>query len=286
MGGGSLRATAIELEPLEPEDAEELADALLSEGSLSEQTRLALLEKTEGNPLFLEETIRMLVEEDGGGTGNRIPDTVQMLIAARIDRLPRRARSLLRWAAVMGRIFWRGAIAELDPEVDELDATVENLVDRGFVTREARSTIPGEPAFRFKHVLIREVAYAGLSKGARVEAHRAFASWLEANAGSELLEIRAFHLGEAADLLLELDGVVDDELATIAAAALEESGRRALSRQANRTARRRLLQAVALEPLSSAATGRPRRRCGSRTSPLCRRRWSSCGRLRAPSTTT
>jgi class 3 adenylate cyclase/tetratricopeptide (TPR) repeat protein len=247
-GGGSLRAAAIELEPLEPEEAEGLADALLIDGGLSVETRSELLAKTEGNPLFLEETVRMLLEDGGRAGGGRIPDTVQTLIAARIDRLPRRSRSALRYGAVMGRIFWAGALAELDPDLAQLEATVDDLVDRGFITRETRSTISGEPAFRFKHVLIRDVAYAGLSKGARAEAHRTFARWLELRAGSELLEIRAFHLGEAAEILLELDGTVEPELAAVAAAALERSGRLALARQANRPARRRLQQAVALEP--------------------------------------
>ena len=85
-GGGRLRAAAIELEPLAPEESEELLDALLADRELSPSERKTLLEKTEGNPLFVEETTRMLLE--GGTSSKRIPDTLQAMIAARIDRLP------------------------------------------------------------------------------------------------------------------------------------------------------------------------------------------------------
>src|ERR671931_933848 len=94
-GGGRLRATAIELEPLQRDESEELLDALLDGTELSEQARRALLDKTEGNPLFVEETMRML-DEEGHDSVERIPDTVQALIAARIDRLSGESKSLLQ----------------------------------------------------------------------------------------------------------------------------------------------------------------------------------------------
>src|SRR5919199_3911451 len=105
-GGGRLRATALDLEPLAPADAEALIDALLAEQDLEADIRELLLEKTEGNPLFVEETIRMLVED---GQAERIPDTLQALIAARIDHLPAEEKTLLQRAAALGRIFYRGA---------------------------------------------------------------------------------------------------------------------------------------------------------------------------------
>ena len=107
----------------------------------------------------------------------------------------------------MGRIFMRGALAQLSPELDDVDAALDDLLFRDFVVREDRATISGEQAFKFKHVLIREVAYAGLSKGSRADLHHLFAGWLGERAGEELLEIRAFHLDQAARLLAELDGV-------------------------------------------------------------------------------
>jgi class 3 adenylate cyclase/tetratricopeptide (TPR) repeat protein len=247
-GGGRVRATAIELEPLQREDSEELVDALLADVALPEDVRDDLLDKTEGNPLFVEETIRMVAEDRGGDGRVRIPDTLQALIAARIDRLPLGEKLLLQRAAVIGRVFWGGAIERLAPELDSVDEVLDDLLLRDFITRESRSTISGERAYRFKHVLIREVAYAGLSKSDRAAHHLAFAGWLAERAGEELLEIRAYHLDQAATLTAELDGAVPPELASDAAAALSAAGKRALSREANRSARRLLLRAAELEP--------------------------------------
>ena len=247
-GGGHVRSTAIELEPLGRQESEELLDALLADADLAPDVRDALLAKTEGNPLFVEETIRMLVEQGGDGKAvMRIPDTVQALIAARIDRLPPAAKAVLQRGAVIGRTFWGGAVRILGGG-DDVDTAIEQLLAREFLTREPRSTISGETAYRFRHVLMRDVAYAGLSKGARASLHRRFADWLHGRSPDELLETRAYHLEQAASLHEELDGVVPHELAHEAARALERAGRRALSREANRPARRLLRRAVELEP--------------------------------------
>src|SRR5918911_4741793 len=243
-GGGRVRATAIELEPLGPEESEELMDAL--DGALGPSERAEVLAKTEGNPLFLEETVRMLQEEGTDATG-RIPDTLQALIAARIDRLAPEAKALLQRAAVIGRIFWEGALEHLSPELESLEGPLEDLRLREFVLDEERSSIRGERAYKFKHVLIREVAYSGLSKSARAEHHARFAEWLKERAVEELLEIRAFHLDRASALLAELDGSAPPELRREAAEALTEAGIRAFARDANRTARQHLVRAVELE---------------------------------------
>ena len=244
--GGRVRATAIELEPLGRAESEALVEALL-DGELGSGARQAVLEKSEGNPLFVEETVRMLSEANGGGV-DRIPDTLQALIAARIDHLPAGGKELLQGAAVMGRIFWKGALGELVLEGTDIDPLLEDLHLREFVLPEARSSISGEDAFKFKHVLIREVAYSGLSKAARAGYHQRFAEWLRKRAGEELLEVRAYHLDHATALLAELDGSPPPKLATEAAVALEEAGRRALAREANATARKLLVRAVELEP--------------------------------------
>src|SRR5215210_4972819 len=247
-GGGRVRATAIELEPLGAADSEALIDALVPDGGLTGASRQTLLEKTEGNPLFVEETIRMLAEANGAAV-ERIPDTLQALIAARIDHLPQGEKALLQRAAVIGRVFWAGAVAHLGSEGDaDLEELLDDLLLREFVIPETRSTIGGEDAYRFKHVLIREVAYSGLSKTARASHHQRFAEWLRERAGEELLEVRAYHLDHASALLAELDGAPPDELAKEAAAALAKAGKRALAREANATARRLLLRSVELEP--------------------------------------
>ena len=247
-GGGRLRSAAIELEPLPTEDTETLIDALLAGTPLLEACREDILETTEGNPLFVEETIRMLVEQDGTFSVTRIPNTLQALIAARIDRLPAAEKRVLQRAALAGRVFWEGAIEHLSPERDDVPAVLEQLALRELVLPEARSSITGEHAFKFKHVLIREVAYGGLSKSARAALHARFAAWLKERAGEELLEIRAFHLDRAAYLLAELDGAPPAELAQEAAATLEAAGRRAMGRESFRTARKLLVRALELGP--------------------------------------
>ncbi len=246
-GGGRMRAAAIELDPLRAEESEELLQALLPQNGLPPEARRDLLAKTEGNPLFVEETIRMLLESGGDYLPERIPDTLQALIAARIDHLPPDEKALLHRASVIGRIFWHGAVEHIAPDLD-VETVLDNLLLRDFVVPEARSTIVGERAYKLKHVLIREVAYAGLTKAERARLHELFAEWLGERAGEELLEIRAYHLDHAAQLQAELDGAPSPELAREAAAALEEAGRRALAREANRSARKLLLRSVELEP--------------------------------------
>ncbi|TML05776.1 MAG: tetratricopeptide repeat protein [Actinobacteria bacterium] len=248
-GGGRIRSTAIELEPLMREESEALAEALLAEHDIAESVRAKLLEKTEGNPLFVEETVRMLLEEGAAG-GDRIPDTVQALIGARIDRLPAGEKIILQRGSVIGRTFWGGAIDYLSSEydADELEDMLDDLLLRDFVTREERSTISGESAYRFKHLMIRQVAYGGLSKSSRAEYHTRFAEWLHEKADKELVEIRAYHLDQACTLYAELDGRPPQELAQTAARALQTAGKRALARESNLSARKLLLRAFELEP--------------------------------------
>ena len=201
--------------------------------------------------------------------GERIPDTLQALIAARIDRLPadaahaapaRRRRS--------GRVFWAGALEHLSPEVDDVDAALDELVERDFVVREARSTIRGEHAFQFKHVLIREVAYAGLSKCSRAELHRAFAAGsASARATSCSRSVRTTSTRRRA-LLEELDGAAPPELAARGRGGARR-GRSARARRARRSAARASCSCArsSSSRRSSAATS-PRAPPGG--SPTCR----------------
>ena len=181
----------------------------------------------------------MLVESGGGnGSPDRIPDTLQALIAARIDHLPAAAKTLLQRGSVVGRVFWKGALEHLSPDVEDIEALLEDLQQREFVLREARSSISGEHAYRFKHLLIREVAYAGLAKLARAQYHARFAEWLADRTGEELLEIRAYHLDQAVEFLTELEGAPPEELAQETGAALVKAAKRAIAREAYPTARR------------------------------------------------
>ena len=246
-GGGNPRASAIDLGALAPEESEELADALLARSAVPPAQRAMLLDRAEGNPLFLEEIARMLADAEGAdAVRERIPGTVQALIAARIDRLEPDEKRLLQRAALVGRVFWRGALDRLSD--GEVGGLLDTLLDCDFVVPEERSTISGDRAFRFKHVLIRDVAYSGMTKADRAGGHRDFAAWVAERAPDELAEIRAYHLERAARLLGELEGAPPAELAHEAAAALELAGNRALNRESFVSARRLLLRASELEP--------------------------------------
>ncbi len=252
-GGGRVRSTAIELEPLSEEQSELLVEKLLGQlAGMSGEPLPALpkevLERAEGNPLFVEETIRMLVESDRGGDPDRIPDTLQALIAARIDHLSPAAKTVLQRASVIGRVFWGGAISHLSPDLEDIDGLLDDLLLREFLLREPRSSISGETAYRFKHLLIREVAYTGLAKLARAHHHARFAEWLGERAGEELLEIRAYHLDQSVELLTELEGAAPEELAHETASALVKAAKRAIAREAYGTARKLGLRALELRP--------------------------------------
>jgi class 3 adenylate cyclase/tetratricopeptide (TPR) repeat protein len=253
-GGGRVRSTAIELEPLSEVESELLVEKLLAQlagtsGEVPTVLPREALERTEGNPLFVEETIRMLVESgSGNGSADRIPDTLQALIAARIDHLPPAAKTLLQRGSVIGRMFWKGALEYLSPDVEGTDAHLDDLLQREFLLREPRSSISGETAYRFKHLLIREVAYTGMAKLARAQYHARFAEWLQERTGEELVEIRAYHLDQAVEFLTELEGAPPDELAQETAEALVKAAKRAIAREAYSNARKLGLRALELRP--------------------------------------
>jgi class 3 adenylate cyclase/tetratricopeptide (TPR) repeat protein len=253
-GGGRVRSTAIELEPLSEEESAELVERLLDQlaGAAGERPGAlpqAALDRAEGNPLFVEETIRMFVESGTrDDSADRVPDTLQALIAARIDHLAPDAKTLLQRASVVGRVFWKGALEHLSPDVSDQDALIDDLLQREFLLREPRSSISGETAYRFKHALIREVAYSGLAKHARAQYHARFAEWLAERTGDELVEIRAYHLDHAVQFLTELEGAPPEDLAQEAAAALVKAAKRAIAREAYVNARSLALRALELRP--------------------------------------
>ncbi|HEX2426335.1 MAG TPA: adenylate/guanylate cyclase domain-containing protein [Gaiellaceae bacterium] len=257
-GGGRVRSTSIELEPLSEEESAELVEQLLSQltgttGELPANLPQEALDRAEGNPLFVEETIRMLVESgSGAGSAARVPDSLQALIAARIDHLPPDAKTLLQRGSVIGRVFWKGALEHLAPDIGEHEQLLENLLQREFLLREPRSSISGEVAYRFKHALIREVAYTGMAKLARAQYHARFAEWLHGRTGEELVEIRAYHLDQSVEFLTELEGAAPEELAEEAASALVKAAKRAIAREAYANARTLGLRALELRPTLSA----------------------------------
>jgi class 3 adenylate cyclase/tetratricopeptide (TPR) repeat protein len=226
-GGGKMNANTVLLEPLSAAETDELIDELLSGGRLDEPLRERIRAAAEGNPLFVEQMLAM-VEESPGDVS--VPSTIQALLAARLDQLPPPERAALERGAVEGQIFHRGAVAALAPDDPDVPARLLGLVRKELV-RPSAATVPGDDAFRFRHLLIRDAAYDALPKAERAELHERFAEWLETNAPGlvELDEILGYHLEQAALYRAEL-GKPSEELAARAAERLAAAGLRAGAR--------------------------------------------------------
>ena len=245
--GGKLNATSVLLEPLSDDECVQLIANLHGPIPLPAKSAVRIAQAAEGNPLFAEELLAMLVDEARvGGSGRRgasddlfhltLPPTLQALLAARLELLPDDERALVEWASVEGTQFHRGAVAELASGSSELtlDRTLMALVRRDLI-RPDRSTFAAEQAFRFRHVLIRDAAYESLRKETRAELHQRFAVWLERAAGPRLPEfegIVGYHLELAYRYrrLLRTADADAQALARRASRRLESAGRRALRR--------------------------------------------------------
>ena len=212
-GGGRLNFSAVALDPLSGEEAERLVGFLVASVELPESVRSRILERAGGNPFFLEEIIRQLIDvgqlvpSDGGwrAVGGiddvEIPDTVQGVLAARMDLLARVEKRVLQSAAVVGRVFWPGPVTRLlEADAAAADDALRHLEDRGLVLTRLSSSMGGEQEYIFKHILTRDVAYESLPRRDRASAHATVAAWLEESAGQrqgEFVELLAHHYGEA-----------------------------------------------------------------------------------------
>jgi class 3 adenylate cyclase/tetratricopeptide (TPR) repeat protein len=248
-GGGKLNATTVLLEPLDAEEAGELIGRLLPADGLTDLAlRTRVLEAAAGNPLFLEE-IAAVVARSGGDV--LVPPTIQALLAARLDQLEPGERRVLECGAVEGNSFHRGAVEALGPEQASVLTKLVTLVRKDLV-RPDDAVLPGDEAFRFRHLLIRDAAYDRLPKSVRARLHEKFANWLDERAGdlAERDEIIGYHLERAYGYRREL-GPVDPAAQALAAAAagrLESAGRRALEREDDSAAVNLLERASNLVP--------------------------------------
>ena len=182
-GGGLPAYTALSLEPLCAADATELVDVLLARGA-RESGELRLVDTAEGNPLFIEELVAAAIERPVS-TADRLPTTIRDLISARLDALPAEQRIVLFDAAVVGKVFWRGALERMCDNGADLEDVLDRLEARDLVRHEPKSWIEREEQFAFKHALIRDVAYATLPRARRRERHAVVAEFLEqATAGA------------------------------------------------------------------------------------------------------
>ena len=189
--GARTNAATILLPPLSPAETATLLELLLRQTRVPQELRRAVLSRAEGNPLYAEEFVRMLMDRgllvrNGGGWALRsqdlpLPDSVQAIVAARLDALPVPEKAVLRDASVVGRGFWPKAVAAVCGFVTEdVHAHLRSLEQKEFVRRLGSSVIGGEMQYSFHHALVRDVAYAQIPRAERANKHRLAAEWIEA----------------------------------------------------------------------------------------------------------
>ena len=224
--GGKRNATTVLLEPLDTKLSERLLSALGGD-ALDPTTRRTITEAAEGNPLFLEEIVAMVVDE---GATAAVPPTVQALLTARLELLSSEERDTLAAGAVAGRFFSADAVAAIAGAA-AVDALPE--LERKDLIRSHGVPFADSGGYRFRHVLIRDAAYEALPKAVRAELHVRLADWLEHSATAETRreadELIAWHLEQAHESRRQL-GIVDHPLAARAFTALVLVGREALGR--------------------------------------------------------
>jgi class 3 adenylate cyclase len=229
-GGGKRNALTVSLAPLSQEDTARLIAALLDRAVLPAEDQAALLQRAGGNPLYAEEYARMFA--DGDSSAVEVPETLQGVVAARIDALPEEEKRLLQQAAVLGKVFWTDALVAL-AEVDERPAEdrLYSLERKEFVRREQRSAVAGVRQYVFVHALVRDGAYGQMPRVARAEAHQRVAEWIDSlpsDRAEDRSEMLAHHLVQAVDYG-RAAGIEVSALLPKAAQALRDAGDKAFS---------------------------------------------------------
>jgi len=244
-GGGLMNASAIRLEPLSADESARLIGELLNIDALPTTLRQQVVARSEGNPLYVEEFLRMLI--DGGHITHRdgrfvaatslaslvVPATLHGLIAARLDTVPRPVKHALQRAAVVGKVFWPDAILAQGTVDGRLDDLLADAARRDLVSELDDRGLGGGRSWTFKHILIRDVAYDAIPKTERAAAHAAFARWLETTSGTrveEYAEIVAYHAQQAFALAHELGEATAGELGWAAYTRLKDAGAKAKRR--------------------------------------------------------
>ena len=255
-GGGKSNALTLSLSPLSDNETAQLVGNLLARPVLPAETQRELLARAGGNPLYAEQFARVL-EEGGVQAEWTLPETVQGLIAARLDLLAREEKTLLQDAAVLGKVFWAGALSSLSSlGPGALEGPLHALERKQFVRRERQSAVADESEYSFRHVLVRDVAYGQIPRGERATKHRLAAEWIDSLARPEdQAEMLAHHYLAA----LEFGRAAGLETASVAERAriaLRDAGDRALALDAFPAAARFYEQAVELWPPDDAERSR------------------------------
>ena len=237
-GAGQRNAHTINLSPLSNGETSELVSHLVTTAVLTDELEQAVLERAGGNPLYAEEFVRLLADRglDQGGDAladSALPESLQALIAARLDTLSPERKSLLQDAAVIGKVFWGGALAEIGGrDLGELELALHELARKELVRPARTSSMEGESEYSFWHLLVRDVAYSQIPRAERARRHRAAAAWIERKGGErveDLAEVLAHHYVQALELAAAAgDAEQVEELARPARRFLALAGERAL----------------------------------------------------------
>jgi class 3 adenylate cyclase/tetratricopeptide (TPR) repeat protein len=239
-GGGKRNASTVSLSRLSDDETARLVHALLRTSVLPADLQSTLLARASGNPLYAEEFARLIEERRGSDGDLPLPESVQGIIAARIDALSSEEKELLQDAAVVGKVVWVGTLAALTglPRWT-VEERLHALERKEFVRREQRSTVEGETEYAFRHVLVRDVAYGQIPRSARADKHRVVAEWIESigERTEDRAEMLAHHYLAALEFA-RASGQPTDALAGPARIALREAGDRAWGLVALEAARR------------------------------------------------
>jgi class 3 adenylate cyclase/tetratricopeptide (TPR) repeat protein len=224
--GGTKHATTLWLAPLDDAETAQLIASLMDRPVMAAETQQSLLARAGGNPLYAEQYVRMLAER-GDAAELPLPETVQGIIAARLDALSVEEKQLLQDAAVMGKVFWLGAVSGGDDR-HVVEIRLHSLERKDFVQRVRRSSVAGEAEYVFLHVLVRDVAYGQIPRGERADKHRQAAEWIASLGRTEdHAEMLAHHYLSALDLRRAARQPVEAPFAERALEALSNAGDRA-----------------------------------------------------------
>jgi class 3 adenylate cyclase/tetratricopeptide (TPR) repeat protein len=249
---GQRNAHTINLAPLTDQETAELVSHLISTAVLTAEFEPAVLEQAGGNPLYAEEFVRLLADRGLAADESVLPDSLQALIAARLDTLPPERKSLLQDAAVVGKVFWADTVAEMGGrEQGDVELALHELARKELVRPTRTSSMAGESEYSFWHLLVRDVAYSQIPRAERARRHRSAAAWIERKAGErveDLAEVLAHHYLQALELAEAAgDATQVRELAAPARHFLALAGERALGLDTAQ-AEARLRRALELTP--------------------------------------
>jgi class 3 adenylate cyclase/tetratricopeptide (TPR) repeat protein len=226
--GGLRNSATAWLAPLNDLETAELINKLSDRPLMDAVTHQALLDRAGGNPLYAEQYVRML-DERGDGEHMPLPETVQGIIAARLDALSAEDKPLLQTAAVVGKVFWLGALARVGGfDRHGAEARLHALERKDFVQRARRSSVAEESEFAFLHVLVRDVAYGQIPRTQRGDVHVRTAEWIASLGRPEdYAEMLAHHYRNAIELRRATGQTIDAALALKGLESLWHAGDRA-----------------------------------------------------------